>query len=72
MLRFKAEGHLTAQALPTCYLGTPRCNMKGGHVYIDINGYLYKPEGVHSGLKLRGIQLLRLHPHANWAHQGVT
>jgi len=55
VLRFKAEGHSTAQALPTCQLGTPRCNMKGGCDYIDINGYLHKLEGARSGSKLRDI-----------------
>ena len=69
---FKAEGHSTAQASPTCYLGTPRCIMKGGHEYIDITEYLYEPGGARSGLKLRGIRPLRLRPHANWAHKGVT
>ena len=69
---FKAEGHSTAQASPTCYLGTSRCNMKEGREYTDINGYFYKPEGACSGLKLGSIRLLRLRPHAIWARQGVS
>jgi len=52
MLRFKAEGYSTTQALPTYQLGTPRCNMKEGHEYTDITGYLHKPEGACSGSKL--------------------
>jgi len=49
VLRFKAEGHLTAQGLPTCQLGTPRCNMKGEHEYIDINS-IYTSQRAHKGV----------------------
>jgi len=43
--------------------------MNEGHEYIDITGYLHKPKGARSGVKLRGI---RFRPHANWAHRGAT